>query len=81
MNSQAANEWLTELERDPKRVRLHMEQIEQTIQSCVDRIDELAKAGEIVKTIQLVAIEHRNRMLLDRLRKLGRNYERSSAQT
>ena len=57
-------EWiglLAELEADPQRVQLHMTQMEQTIQSCVDRIDELVKVGEIVKTIQLVAIEHRNR--------------------
>ncbi len=81
MNSQAANEWLTELGRDPKRAQLHMTRLEETISSCVDRIDELVKAGETAKTIQLIAIEHRNRMLLDRLRKLGPNYDRLPAQT
>ena len=50
-----------------------MSQLEETISSCMDRIYELAKEGETVKKMQLVAIEHRARLLLDRWNKLGRN--------
>ena len=56
MNPQAANEWLTDLESDPMRVQLHMTQLEETIQTCMDRIYKLAKQGETVKKMQLVAL-------------------------
>ena len=73
MNTQTANDFLTELESDPQRVQLHMTQLEETISSCMDRVFALAKEGETTEKMQLVAIEHRARLVLDRWRKMGRN--------
>lgn len=63
---ETTTELLTELEADPRRVQLHTEQLEETISSCMDRICELAKQGETTEKMQLVAIEHRARLLLEK---------------
>ena len=65
-----ASEWFNEFEKDPQRVRLHIEQLEKTISLCVDRVDHLSKSGDAPKRVQLVAIMHRTQLLLIRLQKL-----------
>ena len=53
---------------DPYRLRVHMEKLEETLRLCADRREELADPGERRKKRQLLAIEQRVRLMLDRLR-------------
>ena len=63
MDLSQAESLQTELERQPGRAQPHHGEIEATIASCVDEVDELAKAGaNDERKMRLVAIEHRARL-------------------
>ena len=55
---------------DPFRLRVHMEKLEETLRLCADRRQELADPGETRKRRQLLAIERRVRLMLERLKTL-----------
>ena len=64
---------LRDLERQPERVQLHKTALEETIASCMDEIHRLAQDGENRRKMQLVAIEYRARLLLERWTKRNLN--------
>ena len=61
------------LERQPERAQLHNTGLEETIAWCMDEIHRLAQDGENQRKMQLVAIEYRARLLLERWTKRNLN--------
>ena len=66
MEIASTQELLRDLERAPERVQLHKTALEETIAWCMDEIHRLAQDGENDRKMQLVAIEYRARLLLQR---------------
>ncbi len=66
MDLATTRELLRDLEREPERVQLHKTALEETIAWCMDEIHRLAQDGENQRKMQLVAIEYRARLLLER---------------
>ena len=66
MEIASTQELLRDLERQPERVQLHKTALEETVASCMDEIHRLAQDGENDRKMQLVAIEYRARLLLER---------------
>ena len=66
-------ELFSDLERKPERVQLHKAALEETIAWCMDEIHRLAQDGENDRKMQLVAIEYRARLLLERWTKRNLN--------
>ena len=64
---------LRDLERAPERVQLHKTALEETIAWCMEEIHRLALDGENDRKMQLVAIEYRARLLLERWTKRNLN--------
>ncbi len=65
---------LADLERHPGRVQLHYAELESAISWLMDEIHRLAQAGEDDgRKMQLVAIEYRVRLLLERWQKRNQN--------
>ncbi len=65
---------LTDLEQTPRRVQLHHADLESLIAWCMDEIFELAKTdGDKDRKMQLVGLEYRARLLLERWKKQDRN--------
>ncbi len=73
MEIASTQELLRDLERQPMRVQLHITELEEAIAWCMDEIHRLAQAGENQRKIQLVAIEYRARLLLERWTKRNLN--------
>ena len=73
MNLANTQELLRDLERQPERVQLHKAALEEAIAWCMDEIHRLAQDGETQRKIQLVAIEYRARLLLERWTKRNLN--------
>ncbi len=66
MNLASTQELLRDIERQPERVQLHKTALEDAIRWCMDEIHRLAQDGETQRKMQLVAIEYRARLLLER---------------
>ena len=66
MEIASTQELLRDLERKPERVQLHKTALEETIAWCMDEIHRLAQDGENDRKMELVAIEYRARLLLER---------------
>ena len=65
---------LDDLQRSLARVQLHHGELVSMISWCMDEIYGLAKSGEDNdRKMELVALEHRARLLLDRWKKQGLN--------
>ncbi len=65
---------LSDLEHHPQQVQLHHSELEAGISWLMDEIHRLAQAGEDDGCkMQLVAIEYRARLLLERWRKRNQN--------
>ncbi len=65
---------LTDLEQTPRRVLLHHADLESLIAWCMDEIFELAKTdGDRERKMELVGLEYRARLLLDRWKQLDQN--------
>ena len=64
---------LSDLERQPERVQLDKTALEEMIAWCMDEIHRLAQDGENQRKMQLVAIEYRARLPLERWRKRNLN--------
>ncbi len=65
---------LADLGQSPRRVQLHHGDLESMIAWCMDEIFELAKSGEDKeRKMELVALEYRARLLLERWRKRDQN--------
>ena len=73
MEIASTQELLRDLERQPERVQLHTAAIEETIAWCMDEIHRLAQDGENQRKMQIVAIEYRARLLLERWTKRNLN--------
>ncbi len=73
MEIASTQELLRDLERTPERVQLHKAALEETIAWCMDEIHRLAQDGENQRKMQLVAIEYRARLLLERWTKRNLN--------
>ena len=73
MEIASKKELLSDLERKPERVQLHKTALEETIAWCMDEIHRLAQDGENQRKMQLVAIEYRARLLLERWAKRNAN--------
>ena len=66
-------ELLRDLQQEPERVQLHKTALEEMIARCMDEIRRLAQDGENQCKMQLVAIEYRARLLLERWTKRNLN--------
>ena len=66
MEIASTQELLRDLERQPERVQLHKTALEEMIAWCMGEIHRLALDGENDHKMQLVAIEYRARLLLER---------------
>ena len=67
-------ELLRDLERAPERVQLYRSDLERCIAWCMDAIYEVAKRGDDDdRKMQMVGLEYRARLLLERLKKTGLN--------
>ena len=65
---------LADLEQSPRRIQLHHADRVTMIAWCMDEIFELAKSGEDKeRKVELVALEYRARLLLERWKKRDRN--------
>ena len=65
---------LADLEQSPRRVQLHHGELEAMIAWCMDEIYRLAKSGTSKeRKMELVALEHRARLLLERWKMRDRN--------
>ncbi len=73
MNLANTQELLRNLEREPEHVQLHKASLEVMIAWCMDEIHRLAQDGENQRKMQLVAIEYRARLLLERWTKRNLN--------
>ncbi|MHC4698515.1 MAG: hypothetical protein ACYTFA_17415 [Planctomycetota bacterium] len=74
MNTTEFKALLTDLEQSPRRVQLHHGELETMIAWCMDEIFWLAKSGEHKeRKMELVSLEHRARLLLERWKKRDRN--------
>ena len=68
-----AREFVTELERDPKRVQLYHGELESLIAQCMNEVHEFAKQGETERKMKLVAVEYRARLVLQRWKRQSTN--------
>ena len=74
MNFTNAKTLLASLEESPQNVQLHHGELEQLIATCMDEIFGLATSGvDNDRKMELVGIEYRARLLLDRYKKLAVN--------
>ena len=74
MNLANAKTLLDSLEDSPESVQLHFAELERLIASCMDEVYELAKSGaDNDRKMELVDIELRARLLLERYKKLTVN--------
>ncbi len=74
LNTRECRALLTDLEQTPRRVQLHHADLESLIAWCVDEIFELAKTGEDKeRKMELVALEYRARLLLERWKQQDQN--------
>ena len=74
MNLTDAKTLLDALEESPQHVQLHHGELESLIAECMDEVYELAKSGaDNDRKMQLVGIELRARLLLERYKKLTVN--------
>ena len=73
MEIASTQELLRDLERQPERVQLHKTALEEMIAWCAEEIHRLAQDGENDRKMQLVAIEYRARLLLERWTKRNLN--------
>ena len=74
MNLATTKSLLATLEQSPESVQLHHGELERLIASCMDEVYALAKSGDDNdRKMQLVGIELRARLLLERYKKLSVN--------
>ena len=74
MNLTTTKTLLDSLEESPQQVQLHYRELERLIASCMDEVFALAKSGEDNdRKMELVGIEYRARLLLERYKKLAVN--------
>ncbi len=74
MNLATTKTLLDALEESPESVQLHHGELERLIASCVDEIFVLAKSGaNNDRKMQLVGVEYRARLLMERYKKLAVN--------
>ena len=74
MNLTDAKSLLDVLEESPQHVQLHHGELERLIASCMDEVYALAKSGnDNDRKMQLVGIEYRARLVLERFKKLTVN--------
>ena len=74
MNLANANTLLDALEDSPESIQLHHGELERLIRTCMDTIYELSVSGENnERKMQLVGIEYRARLLMERFKKLAMN--------
>jgi hypothetical protein len=74
LNTADCKALLTDLEQSPRRVQLHHAELESMISWCMDEVFELAKSGEHrERKMELVGLEYRARLLLERWKKRDRN--------
>lgn len=65
---------LSDLEQSPRRVQLHHGELSAMISDCMDEVFELSKSVEDnTRKMQLVGVEYRARLLLDRWKQRSRN--------
>ena len=74
MNLANAKTLLDSLEESPQHVQFHHGELERLIRECMDEVFTLAKSGaDNDRKMQLVGIELRTRLLLERYKKLTVN--------
>lgn len=73
MEIASTQQLVRDLERKRERVQLHKTALEETIAWCMEEIHRLAQDGENQRKMQLVAIEYRARLLLERWTKRNLN--------
>ena len=69
INLDKAREFVAELERDTDRVQVYHGELESLIAQCMEEVYQLAKQGETERKLELVGIEYRARLVLERFRR------------